>query len=600
MRARRSARAAVAAAVAACAGACADQGEILLVVQTDLAVPKDVDAITVEVETDGALLFSSSFPQGQGELELPGTLGVVSRDPDKLVTARAIAWRGGTPRIVREAVTRAPEGRVAMLRLPLHWLCDGLAGPAEAPAAGACRGATAGDPASAETCVLGACAPATVDPGALPDYAAADVFGGGSGSGVDGRCFDVTACFEGAAPAEVRVDELAGCSAPGDRHANVAVQTRTDGVCGPRGCLVVLDAPDDAGFPAAQGRVRLPDEICDRLVEGEALGVVTSTPSARCPLKTERVPVCGPWSLAAGWTPDPAAPVTLAAGQHQPTAIALADDHVYWTTAGPNGDGEVKRIARDGGALEVLASQQALPSGLTLHDANDGTGTWAYWTNDGTEAVMRAPAAPGGPAPAVLTVFRGTRSGVAVLDDDVYWSTSTGLVLELPVAGGRVVQIASEQPEPVGLVAAGETLFWINRGEGAVMKRDGSTSVALARGEGRPGTLAADGTHVYWTRSGARGAVVRIAREGGGEVEEIAAGLPFPYAIAVDATRVYWTNLGDGTVMTAPRAGGQPKVVAAGQPNPVAISVDGRNVVWANAGTAARAYADGAILRLAR
>ena len=75
-------------------------------------------------------------------------------------------------RVVREAIVAMPKDHTALLRMPLHWLCDGKVEPDGADG-------FRSDCAEGHTCVAGACASADVDVDALPDYSAAQVFGGG-------------------------------------------------------------------------------------------------------------------------------------------------------------------------------------------------------------------------------------------------------------------------------------------------------------------------------------------------------------------------------------------------------------------------------------
>jgi len=584
-------------AISACAG---DPGEVMVVLETDLAVPKDIEAISVEVVAGGEVQFAAEFPTPGAELRLPGTLGVVLHEEATLVTFRATAWKDGAPRIVRQAVTRAPVGRVAALRLPLSWLC---AGPVGANGEGACPGAGSDDPASLQTCHRGACVPAYVDPEALPDYAPEAIFGGGSGAAGEGRCYDVSGCFEGA---EELTPVGPGCTVAAPREAAVAVRTEGDGVCGERGCLVPLDA--GALGSAAQGRLALPRAVCDRVAAGQAMGVATSQ---RCAPRPEEEPICGPWSLSGpGAGPDPALPLTLAAGQRHPRAIALHGDHVYWTNAGTGAaDGEVKRARKAGGAPQRLATGQASPSGLAVIEPGAGALTRVYWINEGAGTIFGALADGGAPGPSLLVQQEGTRGALAAAGGVLHWGTTGGVIFARPAEDGQVpAVVAVGQEDPVAITVAPGAVLWIDRGAFAVRALVGGLLSTVASLEGARVGLAADATHAYWTEVGegtapgtGAGRVMRARWSGGGGAPEvIAAGQPLPYAVAVDATSVYWTNKGDGTVARAPKQGGAPQVIAAGQENPVAIAVDAASVYWANAGTSEANHQDGTIRRASR
>jgi len=583
--------------IIAAATACADPEEVVIVVQTDMSVPKDIDAITIEIFTGEELQFAGTFPPPSRALDLPGTLGVVGRDPDELVTIRATALLGGVPRVSRRAITKITDSGVAMLRLPIQWLCDG-----QPP----CLGESSSDVTRAETCVLGACVSAYVDPSKLAPYKPEDVFGGGSGEGLDGSCFDTTACFADAVDVEPMGFD---CEIQAPQEANIALRTEGDGICGPHGCFVPLDV---STLLQVGGKIRLPRAVCARREARQVLGVAVST---TCPPKTERTPACGPWSLAgAREAPDSSVPVTLADGQRHPMAIAIDGTTVYWTNAGQAAnDGEVKRVPRDGGTPVKLPSKRARPSGLVVHDGGDGAGLQIYWLDDGSETIYTAPADSGPQHEVKLLEYQGTRSAITAFGGMVYWTTSTGLILSFPTIGGELPQaLATGQQDPIAITAHGESIFWLDRRQDpdkdAVMRSANGLVSAVAMDPGSTTGLAVDSTHVYWTVADgdASGAVKRVSRQSGNfddleEPEVIALMQPFPYAIAVDKTHVYWTNKGDGTVMRAPiDGGGTPEMLASGQRNPIAIAVDDQNVYWANAGTAAKKFADGAIMKKPR
>jgi hypothetical protein len=352
--------------------------------------------------------------------------------------------------------------------------------------------------------------------------------------------------------------------------------------------------------------------------EGRVLGVAVSTSCAA--QKTERTPICGLRTLTAGFQePDTPEPITLAAGQRHPMAIAADGANIYWTNAGKaagggaDADGEVKRAPLGGGSPVVLAVGEAAPSGLVVHDdAVDGAGPHVYWINDGTHTIRKARADGGSSIIESRVTYEGTRSSIAALGTALFWTTSTGLVLSLPTTGGQTPTVLDTgQQDPIAVTVAGGSVFWIDRGSGVgsgVLRRSGPGSL-VAEGQGLPIGLAVDSTHVYWTDAEApgggeaSGTVKRVSQKSGlsGDVEEpevLAAGQAFPFAITLDKTFVYWTNRGDGTVMRVPKGGGGAKPLASGQRNPVAIVADGVNVYWANAGTAANQYADGAIMKL--
>jgi hypothetical protein len=291
----RAARAAMILGCVAPAG-CSAPSEIMIAVQTDLSLPKDIDTIELQVRRGTETKFQNFF-QNLGEADaqarLPLTLGAYTEDePGAEVRVRAIGRTGGQQgpvRILREVETTLPEERVALLHVPLHFLCDG---------SGVQQGFEVENTEcpDGQTCVAGACTTIAVDSSALPDYAPGDVFGGGSGTG-DGDCFDVAGCFAGATAVMV---EAGACAFSANGAVNVALRTGGDGIETDAGPLVALDAGTAEGFRQSGQQVLLPPAVCTQRMAGKVVDVVTAPASGSCPQKTIGLPTCGPWSAAGG------------------------------------------------------------------------------------------------------------------------------------------------------------------------------------------------------------------------------------------------------------------------------------------------------------
>ncbi|WP_437669502.1 hypothetical protein [Sorangium sp. So ce131] len=302
---RRAARVAVALGLIA-VGGCSSPSELMVAVHTDLSVPDDIDAVQLEVRRGGDVKFLRKYERlgsEQAGARLPFTLGVVTEEPGVEVTLHAIAWATNEPRILRKVVTTVPEERVALVHLPLHFLCGGSARMGGGPLGAIDVEDECG---AGETCVAGACVAAKVDSALLPDYAPEDVFGGSSGQEGTG-CFDVARCFAGA----TEIANLGGdCSFEAKDPVNVALETAPGGSL--RGhcddharCLVALDAGGEAGFRQHDGVVALPPEVCTQKAEGKVLKVwwmpAASTPVGEaCAQKVLAQPTCGPASAVGG------------------------------------------------------------------------------------------------------------------------------------------------------------------------------------------------------------------------------------------------------------------------------------------------------------
>src|SRR3954471_13666474 len=176
--------------VSACSDELLPRGQLMIAISSDMSVVKDMDEVRVEVKrADGTrlpdreipILPSQPAPFGK---PLPGTLAIVPSDAGGQavrvrLTARRFNEKTGVSesRVVREAIVKVPTDRVAMLRMPLRWLCDAKIEPTDADSfRSAC-------PNEDDTCVAGACKPAKIEQNLLPDYLPSQVFGGGTSTG---------------------------------------------------------------------------------------------------------------------------------------------------------------------------------------------------------------------------------------------------------------------------------------------------------------------------------------------------------------------------------------------------------------------------------
>ncbi|MBI3204846.1 MAG: hypothetical protein HYZ29_25140, partial [Myxococcales bacterium] len=86
------------------------KGQLMIAVQTDMSIPKDVDTIRVEVTADGDMLFGNSYDVGPSGLRIPATLAVVAGEgKSRPIRIRVMARQAGKLRTLREAVTTVPQ-----------------------------------------------------------------------------------------------------------------------------------------------------------------------------------------------------------------------------------------------------------------------------------------------------------------------------------------------------------------------------------------------------------------------------------------------------------------------------------------------------------
>jgi hypothetical protein len=292
-------------------------GEIMLAVQTDMALPDDIDHVTVLAEVNGAVHFYQDYTYASG-LRVPATIGFTTSNASEPVTFKVIGFKGAKARVLREAITTIPTNRLAVLPMPLSWLCDGQIMQVGSMGPDVTQPDFASNcPNPAQACVNGTCQDPTVDSSTLANYTPGGVFGGGSPDG-GGSCFDTLLCFNGATDAQV---DMTTCTIPAPADAtkfNVALRQHVpgdggpgDGICNADNslCLVPLDSGPTGWFgvsSSAGPRIQLPAGVCKELAANLTPGLLATS---ACAAKTPSLPTCGPWSsIVAPETKDASAP----------------------------------------------------------------------------------------------------------------------------------------------------------------------------------------------------------------------------------------------------------------------------------------------------
>ena len=178
----------------------------------------------------------------------------------------------------------------------------------------------------------------------------------------------------------------------------------------------------------------------------------------------------------------------------------------------------------------------------------------------------------------------------------VYWVTSsqnqTGKVLKVPFAGGQVTTLATNQPNPGGLVLDQGNLFWSNVYccSSTIMKVSASgngSATPIASGQAGPQGLTLYDGAVYWPNH-VVGGTLMMAATSGGNATPIVSNLDRPAGVAVDSTHVYWIEDVAGIIRKAPRAGGASTLVASGQTAPNLLLASGKDLYWRSGTTMVR------------
>jgi hypothetical protein len=283
---------------------------LVLALQTDVSVPKDVDSLRIEISHHGDIKWAQTFWIGTApnEQPLPATLTILPPDDNGPVRVRVLSYKEGIARTLRRVVTTIPTDREAMLRMPIEWLCYDQVeeGDTTSPRSSCPDG---------ETCSAGTCVPDEVDSAKLPSFAQAHVFGGpqANADGKGGSCFETIECLaesQTLAPEDLDPET---CSVPlsafgleaddeaGIAKLNLAFATGPGGggICDDAEelCFVPVDQDDTTGWSVDGDVVRLPPGVCTKLADKPTVDFVYSTV---CRTKTSAVPSCGPWTEVDG------------------------------------------------------------------------------------------------------------------------------------------------------------------------------------------------------------------------------------------------------------------------------------------------------------
>jgi hypothetical protein len=255
----------------------------------------------------------------------------------------------------------------------------------------------------------------------------------------------------------------------------------------------------------------------------------------------------------------------LAAGLHQPRAVAVGAGYVYWAdTDRVSGNPDVTSIATAGGKASVIASplytytRVVIDASVLYTNTNDTVDISSYSLSAGAGTLLK-------------TVYKGTGpAGVATIDSDgasVFFflpGAKNHDLLSVPAGGGTAKSLASNATSASvnydHLVDDASTVYWSDSGTGNVysVPKTGGTPKVLAtfKTGSSPVQIALDGTNIYalsgtalsrFPKTG--GAPVVLASVAGTGSDTYLASVGNAVALAIDATDVYWLYEGHGEVL---------------------------------------------------
>ncbi len=240
------------------------KGQLMVVLQSDMAIPKDITRAKVLITVHGTRVFDETYvANAAGDLKLPGTIAVVAgeKDAEQVVVQVIGIDKDGEAVTFSKALTTMPRSRMATLRMPMQWLCSGqvvtFGDPGDPVYASSCSDTKDGE----QSCLAGSCKSITIDEASLPLFNAPDVFGGGEYPGdPSGECFDVQGCFKNGIVLSPDLDPdsdtycQAAINVPAGADLNFAINTgpKGAGVCDDDNakapCFVVLDQSESFGW----------------------------------------------------------------------------------------------------------------------------------------------------------------------------------------------------------------------------------------------------------------------------------------------------------------------------------------------------------------
>lgn len=495
-------------------GACAEKkSAIMLAITTDMKAPKDVNAVSVTISTNGAVKHSFiGRVTPQGEIELPATLAIV--EPEELgatVRVRVMAFQENKPRVLRDVRTSIPKGgRTGLLRIPLNFANDGSTkspplpdGVLPAPRVGSVttKSGNAGEfdflasfqpdcpDVLNQTWIDGACADNEVKFESLPDFDPAAIVPA-SGAG----CFDVGKCLAAATPVAERLD-LATCTLTppegGASGLNLALVTRETGECNASGdCFVPLDR-GASGWREEGGKIALPAYVC-RLVKAEKARLFERRAGA-CASKEENQTVCsgaggGSAEGGAEGGPDAGPSGTLVAKLGFATAVSVSGNTLY---AAGTQVGSLD-LARAGATLTPIAAPappDAGPAGDSgAGDAGLPTRPLPWRLAAGGTGLAAANGSRGylaDPAMGLIEKPVGLAVDVAAAGSFVYWATTAGAFFSDPASANPGPSLFPGAASPVSAIAAADGV--------ALVGRAGTIELCLPAEPACDPPLAADG-----------------------------------------------------------------------------------------------------------
>jgi hypothetical protein len=260
---------------------------VTVAIASEVSVPREVDAISLEVRRGGKVVFARSYAVDPttGQAKIPGSL-VLKQHPDEeakdAVRVQLRAEQKGEQVLLRSATTSFVEGKNKLMRLVLRYSC--LDFPSVC--------------GEGETCLGGVCSGDAVNPETLPEAPPEEqVFPtrsqGGCFDGGDSKCAASRATIQDLAAFAQADCSFDASTVDGYKQGQLNVFAFWSAQ-GNLGHPVVLDQDPQEGWsfqPDKPTVVRLAKGLCDQVRSGRIFRVAYNF---ACPTKNPSLPVCRP------------------------------------------------------------------------------------------------------------------------------------------------------------------------------------------------------------------------------------------------------------------------------------------------------------------
>jgi hypothetical protein len=542
---------------AACSSESVNNTLIVVEVQSDLAVPQQLDGVRIEARTGRGGTASRSFVVSSAGA-LPVRLAIVpegSTGGSLSVTVTALA--GATATLTQLVETAFVPNQARKLVVFLGRDCVPLA-----PTCG-----------TGKTCRMSACV-GPADGVTLVPYASD---AGAPGGGDDGG---------GLPDAPAPITDGATTPAP-------------DGAPPPPD----TEVPPPDGPPAACGAVGIACCPTGRPCLGAATCSGTTCACAAPAMMCNNVCVnlatspnncgaCGHDCQGGTCTMGTCQPVMVAMQQENPAYITVDDAFLYWRR-GPSTSGSIGRMRKDGMAMGA----GDLIGGLNGIGAIVSDNTRVYYYANGQVASCAVPACAGGPQ--ALAPTRPTMTlGVDIIDlafnparSRVFW-TDQAHILSVPIGGGMLQTHLTGTFPSTSVAVDLRFIYYVDRNPMNVVSLRKRTAVdppalgilvEFPAAAALPRQLAVTPNRLLWVSNGAVSALPLPEPAGTAVPPPLAGGSPI--RIAIEGNQVFWTDFVSpsmGRVLSCPTVGCRPSpvVVATFSCGPGFIAADAQTVYW--------------------